>query len=318
MYRAKHAARLAVSRGIKSAAIALSVAGLAAGLSLAAAGTAGATTGTCLGTQNPVSGPVSCGGLFLPGKGTGIQPNGTSLTLTAAADFWNAPITFQLYSASRSDQDFTVYERCSYSPPVTITASTVFNPNSRTETNPCGSVGASVGSPVLNAASGEPEFVAEVTPLGKHVGGSINNLGNLCVSEQGVFDGPLHNGHHALRWHMVERTCDTYGAFFVAGIDDGTAANPPFSNTGVPGIVVNGVNPWQTFAAVPASGGDVIANDFLSGNFLNTLFVVDDRAGGYPNGNAIVFPENDGTNQIAKFTGCNGAVLTTGVDFTCP
>lgn len=282
------------------------------------AGGAEATTGTCLGTQNPVSGPVSCGGLFLPAKGSGIQPNGTSLTLTAASDFWNAPITFQLYSPSRADQDFTVYERCSYSPPVTITALTVFNPGSRTEANPCGAVGVSAGSPVLNAASSEPEFVAEVTPLGHHAGGALNSPGNLCVSEQGVFDGPLRNGHHALRWHMVERTCATYGARFVAGIDDGVAPNPPFSDTGVPGIVVNGVNPWQTFAAVPGAGGDVIANDILSGNFLNTLFVVDDRAGGYPSGQAIVFPENDGGNQVAKFIGCNGAVLTTGVSFTCP
>jgi hypothetical protein len=276
---------------------------LTAGLLAAAAWVAGgaqATTGTCLGTQNPVSGPVSCGGLFLPAKGSGIQPNTTSLTLTAASDFWNAPLTFALYSPSRSDQDFTVYERCNGGP----------GP-ARSETNPCGTG----FSAVLNAASGQPEFVAEVTPLGHHVGGGINTIGNLCISEQGVHDGPLVHGHHALRWHMVERTCDTSGAVFTAGITDGL--NAPPNNTGVPGVVVS-PNPWQTFAAVPANGGDVIANDLLSGNFLNTLFVVDDRAGAYPSGQAIVYPENDGGNQIAKFVGCNGAVLTTGVSFTCP
>ena len=294
---------------------------IAGSLALAAASPAGATTGTCLGTQNPVSGPVSCGGLFLPGMDPSPagQPNAGTLTLTAASDYWNAPLTFSLYSPAASSQDFTVYERCSYSPPVPggITAATTFVPGTRNESNPCGTVtGGFVGSPVLNSASNQPEFVAEVTPLGKHLGGAINNINNLCVSEEGVFDGPLHNGHPALRWHMVQRTCDTNGAFFVAGIDDGL--NPPPDNTGVPPIVVNGVNPWQTFAAVPTIGGDLIANDMLSNNFLNTLFVVDDRAGGYPNGTAIVYPQNLQRNQVGQFIGCNGAVLTTGVSFTCP
>ena len=75
---------------------------MAAGGFLAVTWTAGATTGTCLGTQNPVSGPVSCGGLFLPGMGPAPSTTvgSASLTLTANADFWNAPITFSLYSAS--------------------------------------------------------------------------------------------------------------------------------------------------------------------------------------------------------------------------
>lgn len=283
---------------------------------------ASATTGTCLGTQNPVSGPISCGGLFLPKMDhvSGTQPNGGTLSLTAASNYWNAPLTFSLYSNSRSDQDFTVYEVCDYTPTVKITATTKFDTDSRTEANPCGTLnnGAVVGNPVLNAASNQPEFVTEITPLGHHLGSGINSSSNLCVSEQGVHDGPWRNGHRLLRWHMVERTCNTYGAFFVAGIDDGTAISPPFTNTGVPGIVVDGVNPWQAFAAIPANGGDVIANNELSNNFLNTLYVVDDKAGGYPNGSAIVYPENDGNNQISQFLGCNGAVITTGVTFTCP
>ena len=168
---------------------------------------------------------------------------------------------------------------------------------------------------MLNAASGKPEFVAEVTPLGQHVGGSLNSSGNLCISEQGVHDGPLVHHHRALRWHMVERTCNTSGAVFTEGIADGL--NPAPNNTGVVGTVVS-PNPWQTFAAVPGNGGDLIANDILSNNFHNTLFVVDDRGNGYPSGQAIVFPENDQKNQIAAFIGCNGAVITTGVSFNCP
>lgn len=288
------------------------------GITWVAAGTAEATTGTCLGTQNPVSGSVSCGGLFLPGMNpaAGVQPDSGSLTLTAAADYWDAPITFSPYNPSLATQDFTVYERCAYSPAVPggITAATVFNAGSRTEANPCGSVGPSVGSPVLNAASGRSEFVAEVTPLGKHLGAGLNDIGNLCISWEAQRIGP----NHKFRFAMVERTCDTYGAFFIAPIDDGVAANPPYSNTGVPGIVVNGVNPFQTFAAIPANGGDLIANDALSGNFFNHPFVVDDKAQAYPGGQAILYPENNGKNQIASFIGCNGAVITTGVTYACP
>jgi hypothetical protein len=274
---------------------------LLAGIGVAATwNPAQATTGTCLGTQNPVSGPVSCGGLFLPGMGSGTQPNGTSLTLTANADFWNAPITFSLYSASAKTQDFKLFERCNV---------TVGPVATRTEANPCGTG----STPVLNAASGKPEFVAEVAPLGTHIGGVINSPSNLCISEEGVHDGPRHH----LRWHMVERTCNTFGAVFTEGIADGIFPSPPFANTGVVGTVVS-PNPWQTFAAVPGNGGDLIANDILSNNFHNTLFVVDDRAGGYPAGTAIVYPENDGPNQVAEFIGCNGAVITTGVSFNCP
>ncbi len=265
------------------------------GLALAA-GPAHATTQTCLGTQNPVSGPISCGGLFLPGMGPSPSTTvGTaSLTLTALSDFWNAPITFSPYSASAKTQDFTVYERCHTTP------------SSPTDALPCGSV----ANTVYNAASGQPEFVAEVTPLGHHIGGALNNIGNLCISEQGRHDG----AHHRLLWHMVERTCDTNGAVFTAGILDGPAG------TGVSGTVVS-PNPWQTFAAVPTLaglGGDLIANDALSNNFHNRLFVVDDRSLGYPTGQAIVYPENDQKNQVAEFIGCNGAVIVTGVANDCP
>lgn len=276
---------------------------LPAGILVAVATGASGTTGTCLGTQNPVSGPVSCGGLFLPGMDPAPagQPNSGSLALTTpAANFWNAPISFGLYSGSDSRQDFKLFERCS------TTAGPV---GTRTEANPCGTG----STPVLNAASNRPEFVAEVTPLGAHLGGAINSIGNLCLSEQGRHDGPRHH----LRWHMVERTCNTGGAVFTEGIADGTSPSPPFSNTGVVGTVVS-PNPWQTFAAIPSGGGDVIANDILSNNFHNTLFVVDDRGSGYPSGQAIVFPENDQKNQIAEFAGCNGAVITTGVSYNCP
>jgi len=278
------------------AALAASAA-LAAGSLLAALSSpASATTATCLGTSNPVSGSVSCGGLFLPGMDPSPagQPNAGSLSLTAAADYWNAPITFSLFSPSATSQDFTVYERC------TSVGGT------RTETSPCGT-----GTPVLNAASGRPEFVAEITPNGAHIGGALNSIGNLCVSWEALPIGP----HHAYRFQMVERTCDTFGAVFYAGIADGL--NPPPNNTGVPGVVTS-PNPYQTFAAVPGNGGDLVANDALSHNFRDVLYVVDDQALHYPSGNGILYPENDGRNQIGQFAGCNGAVITTGVSYACP
>jgi len=280
------------------------IAALAGGLVLAAAAltttwaTAGhATTGTCLGTQNPVSGPVSCGGLYLPGMDPNPagQPNAGTLTLTTPpANFWNAPLSFDLYSPSDSRQDFTLYERCTSVGGV------------RTETNPCGS-----GTPVLNAASNQPEFVAEITPFGHHLGAGLNTPGNLCISWVAQRIGP----NHRFRFSMVERTCDTFGAVFTAGIDDGL--NAPPNNTGVTGVVVS-PNPFQTFAAIPGNGGDVIANDALSHNFRDLLYVVDDQGLGYPSGRAILYPENDNRNQIAAFIGCNGAVITTGVSYNCP
>jgi hypothetical protein len=293
-----------------AAAMALAVLGVTAWM----AGGANATTGTCLGTQNPVSGPVSCGGLFLPGMGpapsTTVGP--ASLTLTATSDFFNAPITFAPYSAGNQHQDFTVYERCTI--PVGPLAS-------RTEINPCGTG----SSAVLNAASGQPEFVTEVTPLGHHLGATTVNgatsqlsqqLSNLCVSFEGQRVGP----HGKIRHVLVERTCDTFGATFYQGVTDGTSPNPPFSQTGVTGVVTS-PNPYQTDAAIPTGaglGGVIIANEVLSGNFHNTLWVLDDQGLGYPSGRAIFYPENDQKNQVAEFLGCNGAVIATGLSDDCP
>jgi hypothetical protein len=278
------------------------------GLAIAAA-PANATTGTCLGTQNPVSGPVSCGGLFLPGLDptSSGQPNAGTLSLTAVSDYWNAPITFSLYTASSSTQDFTLYEVCAAAP------------TAPTDALPCGTT----ANTVYNPASGEPEFVAEITPDGTHLNkvtngavdtvinmGAVSGNQNLCISEEGLNNGPK----NALRWDMVERFCATSGAVFYAGSDDGP------SGTGIAGTVVS-PNKWQTFSAIPepGNGGDLIANDQLSNGFkTNTLHVVDDKGSGYPAGTAIVYPENDGKNQIAQFLGCNGAVITTGVSYDCP
>ena len=105
------------------------------------------------------------------------------------------------------------------------------------------------------------------------------------------------------------------GRHSTAGVDDG--ATTPISGTGISGTVVD-PNPYQTFTAIPGNGGDLIANEALSHNFHNLMYVVDDKGLGYPTGAAILYPENDGKNQIAKFAGCNGAVLTTGVEYACP
>lgn len=286
-------------RRLAAAAAAVAIAG--GGLALAAALPAAATTGTCTNIASPIALPIGCGGVYLPKLGSGIQPNASSLTLTAASDFWNAPITLSPYSSADSTQDFTVYEVCNFT-------SAPFNaPTAPTAALPCGTN----GSPVIDPVSGFKEFVAEVTPLGNHIGGAINNIGNLCLSVEAVADGPAHHHHHAIRWHVVERTCNTYGANFTEGI--------PSSPVGLHGVagVVNLANHWQTWSPIPANGGYVLANNALSGNFFNHPFVLDARGGHGPN--VIAFPENDQVNQIWKVIGCTNPVtsLTPGF-FSCP
>lgn len=274
---------------------------LTAALAVAGTMTARATTPTCTNIVTTLPGtPVGCGGVFLPLLGSGIQPNASSLTLTAASDFWNAGVTVTPYNSSDSTQDFTVYEVCTFTAPP-------FNaPVAPTEAFPCGIN----GTPVIDPVSGFDEFVAEVTPLGAHLGGAINSLGNLCLSVEAVFDGPLHNGHHALRWHVVLRTCNTFGAHFTAGVPDG--------GHGIPGVV-NLANRFQTWSPIPANGGYVLGNNALSNNFLNHPFVLDKRGAGLSPGPVIAFPENDQANQIFKVIGCTNPVtsLTPGF-FDCP
>ena len=63
---------------------------------------------------------------------------------------------------------------------------------------PCGTAGVITTDP-----DGQAEFVAEITPLGHHLGGTINNSANLCLSVEGVLNGPVVHHHHALRWRTV-------------------------------------------------------------------------------------------------------------------
>src|SRR6266705_2224711 len=270
---------------------------LAAALAAAGATAARATTGTCTSIATPVSAPIGCGGVYLPLLGSGIQPDASSLTLTAASDTWNAQVTVTPYSASDSAQDFTVWQACSFtvgSAPVAPTAAM-----------PCGTN----GSPVLDPVSGFGEYVAEVTPDGRHLGGTINSTGNLCLSVEAVRDGPrTWWGGLAIRWHAVERTCNTFGAHFTAGAPDGGA--------GVPGVV-NLANRFQTWSPIPAAGGYVLANNALSGNAFNHPLVLDARGGRGPQ--VLAFPENDRANAIWKVIGCTKPVtaLTPGF-FSCP
>lgn len=271
----------------------------AAGLAMAAAPAAHATTGTCTNIATPISAPIGCGGVFLPLLGSGIQPNASSLTLTAPSDVWNAPVTLTPYSASDSTQDLTVYQACAF------TAGNA--PVAPTEAFPCGIN----GTPVIDPVSGFGEYVAEITPGGNHIGGTINSLSNLCLSVEAVADGPLNVfRHHAIRWHAVLRTCDTYGAHFTAGTPD-----PP-SGHGIPGVV-NLANHFQTWSPIPAAGGYVLANNALSGNAFNHPYVLDARGGHGPS--VIAFPENDQANQTWKVIGCTQPVtgLTPGF-FACP
>jgi hypothetical protein len=270
---------------------------LAAAMAVTGAVTAHATTPTCTAGQVPVGAdPISCGGLFFPQLGAfGTPPSGTPLTLTLQTPQWNGHVIDEPYSSGNKAQDETVWEVCNG-----------FNPAGRTEANPCGTG----FTPTLNPDTNLPLFVPEFTPLGKHLGGAINTPGNLCLSVEGVHNGP----HHALRWRLVARTCDTFGAVFFAGLPDG--------GPGVTGVVVH-PNPWQTWTAVgPVNGAGnfVFANDALSRHFLNRLWVVDVPGAGLAPGQwLLAFPENDRRNQTGEIAGCNGAaaVITPG-DTDCP
>jgi len=282
------------------------IAALAGGLVLAAAAltttwaTAGhAVTGTCLNIATPISQPIGCGGLYFSGLGSGIQPNGTSLTLTAPDPQWNSHVVTSVYDPSRSDQDWTVYQRCN-----TVSGA-------RSVAFPCGTG----GTPTLDP-DGQAEFVAEATPLGHHldVSGLINKPGNLCLSVEAVFNGPVVHHHHALRWRTVLRTCNSLGATFFAGIPNGGA------DAGTTGVVTS-PNFWQTWSPFgPVGSGFVFANNALSGNVFNHKFVLDDPAGSHVAGAwLLAYPENDGANQVARIIGCTGAPnqITPG-HFDCP
>jgi hypothetical protein len=276
-----------------AAALALAVLGVTAWM----AGGADATTGTCLNIATPISQPVGCGGLYFSGLGTGIQPDGTSLTLTATNPQWNSHVTDAPYDAARADQDWTVYQRC-----VTVSGP-------RSVANPCGTL----GSPFLDP-DGQAEFVAEVTPIGHHLGGTINNSANLCLSVEAVANGPVVHGHHALRWRTVLRTCNSLGAFFYAGIPNGGA------DAGTTGVVTH-PNFWQTWSPFgPVGSGFVFANNALSGNFFNHPFVLDVPGSSHVPGQwLLAYPENDASNQVARIIGCTGAPnqITPG-HFDCP
>lgn len=268
-----------------------------AGVATADAPMADATTGTCLNIATPIAQPIGCGGLYFSGLGSGIQPDGTSLTLTAVNPQWNSHVTTAIYDPARSDQDFTVYQRCA----------TVSGP--RSPASPCGTL----GTPAMDP-DGQAEFVAEATPLGRHLGGAINTPGNLCLSVEAVANGPVVRHHHALRWRTVLRTCDTGGAVFTVGIPDGGA------DAGTTGIVTS-PNFWQTWSPFgPVGTGFVFANNALSGNLFNHPFVLDvPGASRTPGQWLLAFPENDGPNQVARIIGCTGAPnqITPG-HFDCP
>ena len=267
-------------------ALALAVALAVLGVTAWMAGGAQATTGTCLNIATPISAPIGCGGLYFSGLGSGIQPDGTSLTLTATNPQWNSRVTDTFYDASRSDQDWTVYQRCS-------TVSGV-----RSVASPCGTGGSAFLDP-----DGQAEFVAEATPLGHHLdaSGLINKPGNLCLSVEAVANGPLVHHHHALRWRTVLRTCDSLGATFFAGIPNGGA------DAGTTGVVTS-PNFWQTWSPFgPVGSGFVFANNALSGNVFNHKFVLDAPGGSHVPGQwLLAYPENDQPNQVARIIGCTG------------
>ena len=287
---------------------------LAAFFALPLAGTAvlaapaGATTSTCTNIANPTSPPIGCGGIYLPGMGSGTQPNSSSLTLSATGSSWNDKVVIEPYSASDSSEDFTVFEVCN----------TVAGP--RTAASPCGS-----GTPTIDPISGRNEYVAEYTPNGDNVDGNAipanltgtpaadasNSLDNLCIS----VEKPAGWKH----WWTVLRTCSTYGAEFFGG------SPAPLPSGGVPGVVTstnpNHANPYQIFSPVPVTGGYVLAEDAVSGGFHsgNSLQVLNDTAQGGAGTWQMLYPETDTANAIWKVIGCTNPVtsLTPGF-YNCP
>jgi len=264
---------------------------LAAALAVTGTLTARATTGTCTNIATPISAPIGCGGLYFAGLGSGIQPNGTSLALTASSASWNAHVADAIYDPARSDQDWTVYQRC------------LVLSGPRSAAFPCGTLGTAAEDP-----DGQAEFTAEFTPLGHHIGGVINSTGNLCLSVEGVLNGP----GGALRWRDVLRWCHSNGAVFTAGFPDGSS--------GVTGVVTS-PNPWQTWSPFgPVGDGFVFANNMLSGNAFNHPFVLDvPGASHVPGAWLLAYPENDKGNQVGRLAACTGAPnqITPG-HFDCP
>lgn len=254
-----------------------------------------ATTSTCTNIANPVAAPIGCGGIYLPGmSASATQPDATSYTLTASSDTFNAPVVIDPYSLSNSLQDWTVFEVC------TSVGGT------RTIASPCGT-----GSLVHNPVDGNAEYVAMLTRDGTP-NVTLNTAGNYCLSVTEVTR--LAGGRHVHRWVTALRDCNLDGQTFYAG-----APQSPLPNGGLPGVVTS-VNRWQVWSATGSgSNGYVLAEDYLSVNFRNTLYVLDDAGFGGPGTQQLAFPENDGRNEIWKVIGCTAPVTTLTPGFyDCP
>jgi hypothetical protein len=282
----------------------LSCAALAAGGVALAAGSARATTATCTNIATPVSAPIGCGGLYLPGMGTGTQPDGTSLTLTADGNQFDAAVRVQAYDPSNSLQDFTVFQVCD----------TVIG--TRTPADPCGS-----GTTAKNPVNGQGEYIAMLTPDGTSTdwppsSPSLGDASNdFCLSVTEVTRTV--NKKPAKRWVTVLRNC-AVDAGFIPGKPDTPA------DAGTPGVVTGNVNPWQVWSPI-ASGasGYVLAEDYLSDNFKNTPYVLDDSGYGGAGTQQLAYPLKDPSqnvsNQVWKVVGCTNPVvdLTPGF-YSCP
>ena len=165
-----------------------------------------------------------------------------------------------------------------------------------------------------NPIDGNAEYVAMLTPNGQFAGAGANDSANLCLSVDKVRRTVNH--HRVWRWVTLLRSCQAGGgANFTPGHPDTTAG-------GVAGTV-SSANPWQVWSPI-ASGtnGYVLAEDFLSQNFHNTPYVLDDSGFGGAGTQQIAYPEKDPTdskNQVWKVIGCTNPVtsLTPGF-YNCP
>jgi hypothetical protein len=286
----------------RNAVVGAAVLGLAAG-SFALAGTARATTATCTNIATPVSAPIGCGGIYLPDMGP-TSLGGTSLALTAGGNQFNAAVDVNYYDPTNSNQDWTVFQYC---------LSVI---GTRTPTDPCGS-----GVPAKNPVNGQAEYIAMLTPDGVSTDWPATTIAqgdaanDYCLSVEDVTRTV--DKKPARRWVTVTRNCSVDSEFW-----PGQPDTP--ADAGTPGVVTGDINPWQVWSPVAeGTNGYALAEDYLSDNFKNTPYVLDDAGYGGPGTQELAYPAKDSTdnttNQVWKVIGCTNPVVSLTPGFwNCP
>jgi hypothetical protein len=182
---------------------------------------AGAATADCANARTPVSGPIGCGAVFLPGLGGG--KNGYALTLTAPVNQFGAPVTVQPYDGSTA-QDWTVYSVC------------VIVYGGSSEARPCG-----IG------ALRRHRYVLEYTPGGRQPPGGLGSDQDLCLNDDAG--------------HAVLGTCIASSTFYRTAYYEGfpDLPDPGGNSAGVPPTVMN-PSPAEIWSLQYVTGGVELLN----------------------------------------------------------